>query len=166
MWTDRQACPHANTDEYTHCELWDSPDNDLAHQPTNEWSSRGKEGKLLKRLKLSLAGRLEISPAHEDPITASLSHSWPTITASPWSNGCHLSGQASATAPHQAGWLAQADTSHLVLLHTHKLILSPSLFLTNTQTHTNRWIQPDMQISTGKCYEMATSILLGMRYNV
>lgn len=141
----RQTCPHANTDE-----LSDSPDNDLACQPTNQWSSMGKEGKLLKRLKLSLPGRQEVRPAHEDPITASRRRSWPTITASPWSNGCHLSGQASATAPQQAGWLAQTDTSYLVLLHTHKLILShpPPLF---SQTHWHT--QTGESSQTCKCPE-------------
>ena len=152
-----QACLYANTDE--HCEASDSPANDLTHQLTHQWSSRATEGRLLQRLKVSPLIRLEVWPAHKDPVTASLRCSWPTITAAPWSNGGHLSGRASATGPQRAGWPTEADSSYQVLLHTHTLILR------NTQMLTNRWIQPDMQMSVENCCKMATNIFLGKRYN-
>lgn len=117
-----------------------------------------------KRLKSSLSGRWGVWPAREDPITTSLSCSWPTITVSPWSNGCHLSGWGSARVLQQAGLLAQPDASYLVLLHTHKLIfLSRSLSQTNTGEH--KEVSSAMQMSRGNGFKMATGILWQMTCN-
>lgn len=49
--TAMSQCKHWWIYSITHAVSSESPKDDLAHRLTNQWRSRGKEGKLLKRLK-------------------------------------------------------------------------------------------------------------------
>lgn len=125
-----------------------------------------------------MAGRLAVRPAHEDPITTSLTTAGPPLQHLPdQMDAICLAGLQQQHSSKLVGWLGQPHPVSFFCIHIsafsppHPTLpyptlahpSTPSFSCKHTGAHTNRWIQPDMQMSRGKCCKMATSILLGMR---